>query len=142
MGASSPSSTAKGWGLSDQVPTRRQAPPSVAYMSGAVGLKNSSGKSVELPLAVLPIYVRSPLVQDFKRPPTTPKDEGRGCFGTEGEEDSLLANSQLAAGAVSSILRDFDLKRADAMSIEDVLALLLQGAATVCQNAFILLSYL
>ena len=52
-----------------------------------------------------------------------PEDEGRGCFGAEGEEDSLLANSELSDGAVSFILRDFDLKRVDAMSVEDVLAL-------------------
>ena len=126
--------------MSDQVPTKRQAPPLIAEVSGAAGPKNSSGKSVELPLSILPISVRSPLVQDFKRPPTTPEDEGRGCFGTEG--DSLLANLELAAGVVSSILRDFDLKRADAISIEDVLALLLKGAATVCPDAFICLSYL
>ena len=89
------------------------------------GLETSSGRSVELPLAVLPISVRSPLAQDFKRPPMTLEDEGRGCFGTEGEEDFLFANSELAAGAVSSIIQDSDLKRADAMSVEDVLALLL-----------------
>ena len=53
----------------------------------------------------------------------TPEDEGRGCFGTEGDEDSLLANSELPAGVVSSILRDYDLRRADAMSVEEVLAL-------------------
>ena len=87
------------------------------------GPKNSSGRSVELSLAVLLIYVQSPLAQDFKRPPTMPEDEGRGFFGIEGEEDSLLSNLELAVGAVSSILRDFDLKRADAMSIEEVLAL-------------------
>ena len=88
-----------------------------------VGSETSSGRSAELPLTVLLISVRSPLAQDFKRPPTTLEDEGRGCFGTEGEEDFLCANSELAVGAVSSILRDSDLRRADAMSVEDVLAL-------------------
>ena len=81
-------------------------------------------------------------MQDFKRPPTMPEDEGRGCFGTEGEEDSLLANLELAARALSSILQDSDLRRANAMSVEDVLALSLQGAATVCPDAFICLSCL
>ena len=102
----------------------------------------SSERSVELPLAVLPIYVWSPWAQDFKCPPTTPEDEGRGCFGTEGEEDSLLANSELAVGVVSSILRDSDLRRVNAMPVKDVLALSFQGAATVRSNAFIFLSYL
>ena len=85
LGASSPPSTAKGWGSSDQVPARSQEPPLVDEVSKAGGQKNSSGRSVELPLVVLPIYVQSPLAQDFKRPPTTPEVEGRGCFGTKGE---------------------------------------------------------
>ena len=106
------------------------------------GLGISSGRSTEPPLVVLPISVRSPLAQDFKCPPMTPEDEGRGCFGVEREEDSLLANSELAARAMSSILRDSDMRRADAMSVEDVLALSFQGAATVRSNAFICLSYL
>ena len=96
MEAPSPRSTAKGWGSSDQVPARGQAPPSIAEVSRVAGPEISSGRSAELPLAVLP----SPLAQEFKRPPMTSEDEGRGCFGTEGEEDSLLANSELAAGVV------------------------------------------
>ena len=68
-----------------------------------------------------------------------PEDEGRGHFGTEGDEDSLLTNSKLAVGAVSSILRDSDLKKADAMSVKEALALSLRGAATVCSDVFIFL---
>ena len=64
-----------------------------------------------------------------------------GCFGTEGEEDSL-SNLQLVVGVVSSILRDYNLRRADVIPVEDVLALSLQGAATVCPDTFICLSYL
>ena len=104
--------------------------------------KMSLRRSAELPLVVLPIYVRSSLSQDFNHPPTTLEDEERGCFGTEGEEDSLLTNSELAVGAVSSILQDSDLTRADAMSVEDVLALSLKGVATVCPDAFSCLFYL
>ena len=142
LGASSPPSTAKGWWLFDQIQARGQAPPPMAEVSKAAGPKNSSGKSVELLLAVLPISIRSPLAQDFKRPPTMPEDKGRGCFRTEGEEDSLLANSELTVGAVSSILLDSDLRREDVMSVEEVLALSLQGAAIVSPDAFICLSYL
>ena len=98
LGAPSPPSTTKGWGSSDQVPARGQAPPSVAEVFKVAGSEVSSGRSAELPLAVLPIYVRSPLAQDFKRPPTTPEDEGRGCFGTEGEEDSLFVIWSLPSG--------------------------------------------
>ena len=111
-------------------------------MSKAAGPKNPSERSTELPLEVLPIFIQSPQAQDSKLPPMTSKDEGRGFFGTEGDEDSLLANSEPAVGVVSSILRDSDLKRADAMSVEEALALLLQGEATVCPNAFICLSSL
>ena len=142
LGAISPPSTAKGWGSSNQVPARGQAPPSVVEVSKVGGPEISSWRSAKLPLVDLPIFVQSFLSQDFKRPPTTPEDERRGCFGTEGEEDSLLANSELTVWAVSSILQDSDLKRADAMSVEDVLALSLQGVATICPNAFICLSYL
>ena len=142
MGAPSPSLTAKGWGSSDQVPTKGWAPPSVAEVSKVAGLETSSRRSTELPLVVLPISVWSPLAQDYKHPPTTPEDKGRGCFGIEREEDSLFANSELAVGAVSSILWDSDLRRTNAMSVEDVLALSLQGAATVCLDDLICLSNL
>ena len=84
LGALTPSSTAKRWGSSDQVPARCQAPPSVAKVSKAASLGVSSGRSFELPFTVLPISIRSPLAQDSKRPPTTSEDEGRGCFGNEG----------------------------------------------------------
>ena len=114
----------------------------MAKVSKVAGLDTSLGMSVEFLIVVLPISIRSPLAQDFKRPSTTPEDERRGCFGTEGDEDSLLSNSELAVGVVSSILQYSDLRRADVMSVEDVLALSLQGAATVCTDAFICLSYL
>ena len=142
LGAPSPPSSTKGWGSPDQVPLKGQVPPSVAEVSKVGGPGISSRRSVELPLAVLPISVWSPLAQDFKRPPTTLEGEGRGCFGTEGEEDSLFANLELAARAVSSILRDSDLRRADVMLVEDVLDLSFQGATTVRSDAFIFLYYL
>ena len=137
LGASPLSSTAKEQGSSDQVPTRGQAPPSMVEVSKVVGPKNPSGRTAKPFLEALPISIWSPSARNAKLPPTTPKDEERDCFGTEWDEDSLLTNSELTAGAVSSILRDSDLKWADAMSIEEALALSLQGAATVCPDAFI-----
>ena len=92
----------------------------MAKVSKVAGQKNPSGRTAEPPLEVLPISVRSPSAQNAKLPPTTPKDEVRDCFGTEEDEDSLLTNSKLAAGAASSILQDSDLKKADAMSVEEV----------------------
>ena len=101
------------------------------------GPKNPSGRTVEPPLEVLPISVWSPLAQNAKLPPMTPEVKGNDCFGTKGDEDSLLTNSELAAEVVSFILRDSNLKRADAMSVEEALALSLQGAATICPDALI-----
>ena len=95
------------------------------------------GGTVEPPLEVLPIYVWSPSAQNAKLPPTTPEVGGKDCFGTEGDEDSLLTNSELAAGAIASILRNSDLKRVDAMSAEEALDLSLQGVAIICPDALI-----
>ena len=44
---------------------------------------------------------------------------------------------ELAVGAVSSILHDSDLKKVDALSVKEALALSLQGAAFVHPSAFI-----
>ena len=112
-------------------------PPSMAEVSKVAGQKNPSGRTAEPPLEVLPISVWSPLAQNSKLPPMTLEVEERDCFKTERDENSLLTNSELAVRAVSSILRDSDLKRADAMSVEEALALSFQGAATVCPGALI-----
>ena len=53
-----------------------------------------------------------------------------------GGEDFLLTNVELAVGAVSSILRDSDLKKVEALCIEEALALSLKGTVSVCLSAF------
>ena len=53
-----------------------------------------------------------------------------------GDEDSLLSHVELAIGAVSFILRNSDLKKVDALFVEEALALSLQGAASVSPSAF------
>ena len=40
-----------------------------------------------------------------------------------GGEDSLFTNAELAVGAVSSILQDSNLKKVDALCVEEALAL-------------------
>ena len=137
LGASSPSSTVKEQGSSNQALARGQAPHFMAEVSMVAGPKNPSGRTAEPPLEVLPISVRSPSAQNAKLPLRTPEEVGRDCFGTEGDEDSLLTNSELTVGAVSSILRDSDLKRVDAMFVEEAMALSLQGPATIGLDAFI-----
>ena len=51
--------------------------------------------------------------------------------GADGDGDSLLSNAELAAGAVSSILRESDLKRSGALPVEEALALSLKGVTSV-----------
>ena len=102
----------------------------------AAGAGDSSGRSAKPPLEVLFISVWSPASQGAELPPPMPKDIGRGRFGVKGDEDSLLSHAELAAGAVSSILRDSDLKKVDALFFEEALALSLQGTAFVCPSAF------
>ena len=58
---------------------------------------------------------------------------GDDHFGAEGSEDSLLANVDLVVGVVSSILRDSDLKKVEALRVEEALALSLQGTVSVCR---------
>ena len=85
----------------------------------------------------MPISVWSPSAQSVEIPSKASKGEGRKHLGHENDEDSLLANAELATGAVLSILRDSNLKRVDAMFVEEALVLSLKGAATVCLDAFI-----
>ena len=48
-----------------------------------------------------------------------------------GDGDSLLLNTELTAGAVSSILKDSNLERSKALPVDEALALSLQGVASV-----------
>ena len=64
-----------------------------------------------------------------------PDEVRRDRFSAVGGEDSLLSHAELAVEVVSSILRDSDLRKVDTLSIEEALALLLQGTASVCPNA-------
>ena len=57
-------------------------------------------------------------------------------FGAVGGEDSLLSHAELVAGVVSSVLRDSNLKKVHALSVEEALTLLLQGATYVCPSAY------
>ena len=62
--------------------------------------------------------------------------KGRGGGGGGGGEDLLLTNAELAAGTVSSIIWDPDLKKVDALCVEEALALSLQGTISVCPSTF------
>ena len=107
--------------------------------SSAVGARDSSGRADKPPLEVLPISVWSPTSRDSAPPPTM-LDEVMGNpdrSEVAGDEDSLPSHAELAAGAVSSILRHSDLRRVGALPVEEALALLLQGTASVRPSAFV-----
>ena len=71
----------------------------------------------------MPISVWSPPAQSAEPPPLMAEDLGMELLEDDGDEDSLLSNAELAAGAISSIIRDSDLKRSDALPVEEALAL-------------------
>ena len=85
------------------------------------------------------ISVWSPSSRIAEPPPSIPENLGRECLRAGGDEDSLLSNAELAAGVISSILGDSNLKRSDALPIEKALALSLQGVASVSSRVFIYL---
>ena len=93
--------------------------------SSAAGAKGSLRSAAEPPLKVLPISIWSPSAQNAMPSPPIRGDVGNDRFGAEGGEDSLFTNAELAVGAVSSILRDSDLKKLDALCVKEALALLL-----------------
>ena len=101
--------------------------------------KDSSGSVAEPPLEVMPISVWSPFAQSAEPPPAIAEDLGRKRPEVDRDDDSLLSNAELAAGTISSILKDYDLKRSGALPVEEALALSLQGVASVSFRVFIYL---
>ena len=107
--------------------------------SSAVGAGDSSGGANESPLEFVTISVWSPTSRGNAPPPTVPDEviKNRDRSEAAGDEDSLLSHAELAAGVVSSILRDSDLTRVGALLVEEALALLLQGTASIRPSAFV-----
>ena len=75
-------------------------------------------------------------MQSVKPPSSRAEELKRKGPGTDGNGDSLLLNVELTAGAVSSILKDSDLKRSGALPVEEALALSLQRVAFVSSCIF------
>ena len=97
----------------------------------AAKAKDSSGRAAEHLLEVLPITVWNPPAQSVEPPSSRAEELKRKGFEADGDGNSFLLNVELAAGAVSSILKDSDLKRSGALPVEEALALSLQGVASV-----------
>ena len=100
----------------------------------AAKAKDFSGRTTEQPLEVMLITVWNPPAQSVKPPSLRVEELKRKGSKTEGYGDSLLLNAEFMAGAVSSILKDSDLKRSGALPVEEALALSLQGVASVSSH--------
>ena len=116
-----------------------KAPSSQSRSGSAANAKDSSGRTAEPPFEVMPITVWSPPAQSAEPPPLRAEKLGRKSSEADGDGDSLLFNVELATGAVSSILRDFDLKRSGALPVEEALALSLQGVASISSSVLLCL---
>ena len=94
---------------------------------------NPSGEDGIQPLAVVPITVWKAPSESAKSPPGKSAGPRRRTKPTTIEDkDSLLFNAELAAGAVSSILRDSDIVRSKELPVDEALASSFQGFAFVC----------
>ena len=116
-----------------------RAPSSQPRSGSAAKARDSSGRAVEPPLEVMPITVWSPAVQSAEPPSSRVEELRRKRPEVDGDGDSLLFNAELAVGAVSSILRDSDLKRSGALPVEEALALSFQGVASVSSRVLLCL---
>ena len=107
------------------------SPPPPSKPDG--GANSPLNAAVELPLVVMPITVWNPPSENVKSPPRKAAELKRKKPKPKVDEsqDSLLSNIELAAGAVSSILKDSDLGRSKAMLVDKALAISLQGVASV-----------
>ena len=97
------------------------------------GAKSPLSAAVAQSLMVMPITVWNPPLEKVQSPPRKAVELKRKKPKAKVDEnqDSLLSNAELAAGAVSSILKDSDLRRSKAMLVDEALALSLQGVASV-----------
>ena len=108
------------------------------HSGSAAEAEGPSGGVVEQPLAVTPITVWNPPTKRVRSPSRREEEVRRKDLESKigGDGDSLLHNAELAASAVSSILKDSDLKRSVALPVDEALALSLQGVASVSSRTF------
>ena len=99
----------------------------------AVKAKGLLDGVAERPLAVMPITFWNPPLESARPPPRKVEEMKRKNLESKvgKDEDSLLFNAELAAGAILSVLKNSDLGRSKALPIDEALALSLQGVASV-----------
>ena len=108
-----------------------RAPSSQPCSVSTAKASDSSGRAAEPSLEVMLITVWSPPTQSTTPLSSRAEELRRKSPWADGDGDSLLSNAELAAGAISSILRESDLKRSGALPVEEALALSLQGVASI-----------
>ena len=79
----------------------------------------------------MPIAVWNASSDNAKSPPGKVAEPKRTKTKISENKDSLLSNAELAAGAVSSILKDFDIGRSKELPVDEAMALSFQGFASV-----------
>ena len=122
-------------------PERAPSPPSEApttlssqpRSNSTAEAKNPLGEAVGQPLPIVPITVWNPPTRSVRSPSRRAEESKWKYPGSEsgGDVDSLFLNAELMAGAISSILKDSDLKRSKMLPVDKALALALQGVASV-----------
>ena len=105
-----------------------------------VEAKSLLGAAAEQPLVIMPITFWNPPSENAKSPPRRAAELKRKKLKPKVDEnkESLLSNAELAAGAVSPILKDSDLGRSKALHVDEALALSLQGVASVSLQSCLL----
>ena len=95
--------------------------------------KGLSGAAVAQPLTVLPITVWNPPSDKAKSPPRRTTELKRKKLKPKADaiRDSLLSSAELAAGAVSSILKESDIGGSKELPVDEALALSFRGIASV-----------
>ena len=113
-----------------EAPIVLNSPPPSKSVTGA---RNLLGGPFEQPLAVMPITVWNPPTKSVRSPPCQTERLKKKALKQKISEDgdSLLLDAELAACAISSILKDSDLGRSKALPVDEALALSLQGVALV-----------
>ena len=114
--------------LAEVPPVLGPLPPSEPIVEAG----NPSGEDGIQSLAVVPITVWKAPSESVKSPPGKSAEPRRRTTPTTAEnKDSLLSNAKLAAGAVSSILKDSDIVRSKELPVDEALASSFQGFSLV-----------
>ena len=117
-------------------PLMAEVPPilvSLPFSESIAEAGNPSSGDDNQPLAAMPITIWKDPSENTKSSPVKSMEPTRRRTKTmtAGNTDSLLSNAELAAGAVSSILKDSDVAKSKVLPVDEVLASSFQGFALV-----------